>query len=247
MKTGALAFMAALGFAVAFGHPTVRADELTQIAQGIDDKLVAIDVLLEPARRMISKANALNARLRCYYSGGYELDATHAPHVTLLQRFVRATDFDAVTAAMTTVLAAERPTGLRLTAEGLDYAMWGGLAVTVLVVERTPELMRLQQKIIDAVTPFSVNGGTAAAFVSADANAETIDWVENFIPKSSGENYIPHVTAGVAPEAFVKQLKAEPFEAFTFNPEGVAIYQLGNFGTAAKKLWQSHATAGAQQ
>ena len=91
------------------------------------------------------------------------------------------------------------------------------------------------------VTPFSVSGGTAAAFVGADANTETIGWVETFVPKSSGANYIPHVTCGVAPEAFVKQLKAEPFAAFTFKPVGVAVYHLGNFGTAAKKLWQSPA------
>ncbi len=186
MKTVALTFMAALGFVVlAFGHPaSVRADELTQVAQRTDDELVAIDVLLEPDRTMIDKANALNARLRGNYSAGYELDATHAPHVTLLQRFVRATDFDAVTVSVTTVLAAERPTELRLTAEGLDYVIWGGLAVTALVVESTPELMRLHQKIIDAVAPFSVSGGTAAAFVGAEANAETIGWVETFVPKS---------------------------------------------------------------
>ena len=29
---------------------------------------------------------------------------------------------------------------------------------------------------------------------------------------------------------------AEPFEPFTFSPAGAAIYQLGPFGTAAKKL-----------
>ncbi len=28
----------------------------------------------------------------------------------------------------------------------------------------------------------------------------------------------------------------EPFESFTFSPAGAAIYQLGNFGTARKKL-----------
>jgi hypothetical protein len=38
------------------------------------------------------KANALNDRLRGDYPAGYSLDATHAPHVSLLQRFVRATD-----------------------------------------------------------------------------------------------------------------------------------------------------------
>ena len=32
-------------------------------------------------------------------------------------------------------------------------------------------------------------------------------------------------------------LKAEPFNVFTFNAEAVAVYQLGDFGTAAKKLW----------
>ena len=87
-----------------------------------------------------------------------------------------------------------------------------------------------------------MSGGTAAAFVGADANTETISWVETFVPKSSGANYIPHVTAGVAPEAFVKQLKAEHFAAFTFQPVGVGIYHLGNFGVAAKRLWQSQAS-----
>jgi hypothetical protein len=31
---------------------------------------------------------------------------------------------------------------------------------------------------------------------------------------------------------------AEPFETFTFSPAGAAVYHLGHFGTAAKKLKQ---------
>jgi phosphoserine phosphatase len=210
--------------------------------QPTSDKLIAIDILLEPDKTMVARARAVNARLRGNHSAGYELDATHAPHVTLLQRFVRVKDFDAVTAAVSKVLAAERPLDLQLKAKGLDYVIWGGVAVTVLVVERTPELMRLHEKVIDAVAPFSVSGGTAAAFVGADANAETIGWVETFVPKSSGKDYLPHVTSGVASEAFVKQLKAEPFAAVTYKPVGVGVYQLGNFGVAAKALWQSQAS-----
>jgi hypothetical protein len=68
--------------------------------------MYAIDVLLEPDRTMADKTKSLNARLRENYRAGYELDTTHVPHVTLLQRFVRAKDFDAVTAAITKVLAA---------------------------------------------------------------------------------------------------------------------------------------------
>jgi hypothetical protein len=31
---------------------------------------------------------------------------------------------------------------------------------------------------------------------------------------------------------------SEPFESFTFAPAGAAVYQLGQFGTAAKKLYE---------
>ena len=110
--------------------------------------------------------------------------------------------------------------------------------MAVLIVERTTELMWLHHRIIDAVAPFSVSGGTPAAFVGAEAVAGTVDRVETFVPKASGDNYSPHITAGIANEAFLKQLKAAPFEPFAFWPDALAIFQIGNFGTAAKKLWE---------
>ena len=84
--------------------------------------------------------------------------------------------------------------------------------------------------------------GTAAAFSTTrelpKIEHEIVDYVQNFAAKSSGKNYKPHVTIGVAHEDFVEKLKAQPFEKFMFKPAGVAIYQLGNFGTAQKKLWK---------
>jgi len=226
------------------GFPPTRdcQSEAAALALGTQktDNLIAIDILLEPDQTMIRKSNAANARLRGNFPAGYKLDASHTPHITILQRFVRAKDLDAVNAAVTKVLATERPTELLLKANGYDYAMFGGNAATAYVVERTPELMRLHQKLIDAVTPFSVSNGTAAAFDGTETiNLETIAWVETFIPKSSGTNWLPHVTLGVANEDFVKRMKAEPLETFTFKVVGVANYQLGNYGVAAKKLWES--------
>jgi 2'-5' RNA ligase superfamily protein len=218
---------------VALALPSAAQQQTTQPA---GDKLIAIDVLLQPDQTMVTRANAINARLRRNYPDGYSLDATHAPHVTMLQRFIRAKDFDAVTAAITKVLAAEHPGAMQLKATSLLYQMWNGVALTAIVVERTPELTRLQQKVADAVAPFSASGGTEAAFIDTPKGADIVPYVETFVPKSTGANYFPHVTAGVATEAFVKQLKAEPFEAISFKPAGVAIYQLGNFGTASKKL-----------
>jgi acid phosphatase (class A) len=227
------------------GLPLTRdcKSEAAALAMGLGpqtDDVIAIDVLLEPAQTMISKANLANARLRGNFPAGYELDATHTPHITILQRFVHAKDLDAVSAAVTKVLAAEQPTELVLKAKGYDYAIFGGNAATALMVERTPDLMRLHQKVIDALTPFAVSNGTAAAFFGTEIiNQETITWVETFIPKASGKNWLPHVSVGVANEDFAKRMKSEPFEAFTFKVVGVATYQLGNYGVAAKMLWQS--------
>ena len=52
----------------------------------------------------------------------------------------------------------------------------------------------------------------------------------------SGENYNPHVSTGVAPKEYLDKMLTEPFASFTFSAKGAAIYQLGPFGTAAKKL-----------
>src|SRR4051794_23685544 len=201
-------------------------------------ELIAIDVLLVPDQATIDKSMSLNAQLRANYPAGYALDATRIPHVTLLQRFVPAKDFEAVCAIITKVLDDEPPTAMTLTTTSIDSVSFEGLAVAVLVVERTPELMRLHQKITDAVVPLSVGGGSPAAFADSKVAAGTIDWVETFVPRSSGENYQPHVTAGIAAETFVKQLKAAPFLPFAFKADGLAVFQLGNFGTAARKLWE---------
>jgi hypothetical protein len=44
------------------------------------------------------------------------------------------------------------------------------------------------------------------------------------------------VTTGVAPKAYLDTMLAEPIDPFAFSPAGAAVYQLGQFGTAAKKL-----------
>jgi len=232
MKTNLIRAVACLLVSLILTLPLAAQQQSTKTA---GDKLIAIDVLLQPDQTMVAKANEINAKLRSNYPEGYSLDATHVPHVTMLQRFIRAKDFDAVTAAITKVLAAEHPGDLQLQATALLYQIWNGAALTAIVVQRTPELLLLQQKVAAAVAPFAVSGGTESAFIDTPPGADIVPYVETFVPKATGPNYFPHVTAGVATEEFVKKLKAEPFEAVTFHPAGVAIYQLGNFGPASTK------------
>ena len=58
----------------------------------------------------------------------------------------------------------------------------------------------------------------------------------NFATVAAGKKFNPHVTIGVAPEAYLIEMLAEPFEAFTFSPVGAVVYQLGSFGAARKEL-----------
>ena len=44
------------------------------------------------------------------------------------------------------------------------------------------------------------------------------------------------MTIGIAPLGWLEDLEKEPFGNFIFGAKGIAIYQLGNFGTASKRL-----------
>jgi hypothetical protein len=67
--------------------------------------VTAIDIALEPDATMIQHAEAANARLLKVFPKGFRLDATHHPHISILQRYVRTADLDKVYAAAGRVLA----------------------------------------------------------------------------------------------------------------------------------------------
>src|SRR5215813_9220769 len=89
------------------GLAMVLASTQGSVAQ--QNPVTAIDIALEPDATMIEHAMAANARLLKSFPKGFALDATHHPHVTMLQQFVRTEDLDKVFAAANAVLAKERP------------------------------------------------------------------------------------------------------------------------------------------
>jgi len=202
--------------------------------------VTAIDILLEPDATMLQHAEAINARLLKVFPKGFALDATHRPHITLIQRFVRTADLDKVYAAAHKVLVAANVNGMKLEAFKYYYVPSGAIGLAGIVAKPTPEVLKLQEDIIAAVAPFTVETGTMAAFTAAHddpvIDAQMIQYVSAFVPKQTGEHFSPHVTTGVALQAYLDAMLAEPFSPFTFSPAGAAVYQLGQFGTAAKKL-----------
>jgi hypothetical protein len=202
--------------------------------------ITAIDVLLEPDATMLKHAEANNARLLAVYPTGFALDAAHHPHITVIQRFVRTADLDKVYAAVAKVLAAANVNAMKLEAYKYYYAPAGAVGVAGICARPTPEIIQLQAKLIAAVAPFTVETGPIGAFTAPQNDSTTdaalIQYVSTFVPKQTGEHFNPHVSTGVAPREYLHKMLAEPFKSFSFSPAGAAVYQLGPFGTAAKKL-----------
>jgi len=202
--------------------------------------VTAIDILLEPDTAMLRHAGASNARLLGVFPKGFALDAAHTPHITMLQCFVRTADLEMVYAAAGRVIAESHASGMKLEAFKYYYAPAGATGVAGICARPTPEILKLQADIIAAVEPFMLERGSIGAFTAGHDNpaidAAIIQYVSTFVPKMSGEHFNPHVSTGVAPTEYLDKMLAEPFESFTFSPAGAAVYQLGPYGTAAKKL-----------
>jgi len=222
------------------------------VGAGGADQVTAIDILLEPDATMVTHAEAANERLRKQFPKGFALGNTHQPHISCLQRYVRTADLEKVYEAVGKVLAQENPTTWKLKAYKYYYIPWKDIGLAGIVIEPTEDLVRYQAKLIEAVTPFTVKTGNAAAFVTTkedpDINQPTIDYVTKFVPDATDNKFNPHVTIGIASQDYLKTLLGEKFEAFTFSPVGVSVFHLGNFGTARTRLknWELRPGAGSR-
>jgi hypothetical protein len=220
-------------------QPLDRAN-MAQAADPKTNPVTAIDILLEPDATMLKNAGAANARLRKSFPKGFALDETHQPHISCVQRYVKTADLDKIYETVGKVLAGEKPAAWKLKAYKYYYIPWKDIGLAGIVIEPTDDLINFQQNLIDAVAPYTERTGTAAAFVTTkedpDINQPTIDYVGSYVPNQTGKKFNPHVSIGLASQDYLKNMLEEKFEAFTFSLAGLSVYQLGNMGTARKKL-----------
>jgi len=202
--------------------------------------LIAIDVLIQPDSRMMEEAEKWNALMREQYPEGFELDEEHAPHVTLIQQYITKSDLPKVLAAVDKLKAKTDLSSLETTATDIGHMPVGTNGLAAIGAEATEKLHALQQAVIEALKVYAREGGGESAFVP-DKSGQPItpalfEYVDNYVQSHAGENFHPHVTIGLAPIDWLEELEKKPFDKFVFGAEGIAVYQLGNFGTAAKRL-----------
>ncbi len=204
--------------------------------------LTAIDVLINPDEATIKRAREVNKRMLESMPEGWVLDDTHQPHITTLQRYVRTAELAQVYEAVENTVADTDMASLSYQVVKIAHADWGfpGYGPTVLQVQVSPPVLDFQARLVAAVAPFTESGGAADAFVADPGEVISptiIKWVEDYVPAQIGEgNYFPHLTVGVAKFDDLKVIEAEPFEPSAVHAAGVAVYHLGNNGTARKLL-----------
>jgi 2'-5' RNA ligase len=178
-----------------------------------DSSLIAIDMALVPPDWVQDRARHVNQGLA---GGGLQFDATHVPHITLAQCFTwRAS--------------------LPMLVERLDIALRGASSLPIsaialvdqdstisFLLDRTPELQKLHETLMDALKEWEEEGGTASAFYSEGKppREKDIAWVENFRTGASYRNFIPHITLGFGRT----EGRAEPFD---FLVTRLGLFHLG--------------------
>ena len=106
-------------------------------------------------------------------------------------------------------------------------------------METTPELLALHDRVRALAAPFAVPGA-AAGFLRApgapDIHPGTVSYASDFLTRHAGPDWAPHVTVGLAPREAAAALLARPFEPLTEQAAGLALWHLGEYGTAAAPL-----------
>src|SRR5262249_36183658 len=109
-----------------------------------------------------------------------------------------------------------------------------------ILVQPSPQVLDFQAALLAAITPYTEADGNASAFVINPGEAitqSTFDWVAGYVPAQIGPGrYTAHITVGFAALDDLETIAAGPLEAFDIPPASIAVYHLGNNGTARTEL-----------
>ena len=128
--------------------------------------ITAVDIVLEPDATMIQQAQAANTGLLKNFPKGYALGDEHAPHISVIGGYFYTANLDEMFAAASKVLASEKVMSWKLKAFQYHYIPLKEIGLGGILVEPTADLIRLQDKLFEAIGKFwaPASSGNAAAF-----------------------------------------------------------------------------------
>ena len=186
-------------------------------------ELLALDMAILPPPDARERAVRLSAALPADQSRGLRLDAGRLPHITLTQQFVRRDELETIFERVDEALRGRPPLTIRVAGGGK------GAGSVWIVIERTAEISRLHERLMETLRGFERPGGDPAAFLDGDARLDDVAWVTGYRLASSLSAYTPHITLGHAGEP--PRVERSTFEATT-----VAACHLGRFCSCRRVL-----------
>ena len=190
------------------------------------EKLNALDVALVLPPALIDALTGLNASLLPPPDGFY-FDATHAPHLTLLQQFSPLDALQDVADEITT--AAQHTAPLQLTTGKLSK----GETAVILTVEQNQALYDLHHCLMERLEKFDRPSGNTTGFINTSpdgpARPRDVAWVQQFRRNASYDAFAPHITLGVGH-------LDQPCSVQHFTATHLGLYQLGRFCTCRRLL-----------
>lgn len=201
---------------------------------------IAIDVLLTLPKDVYDQAIQLNRAILENNPNNFTLDDHHIPHITLLQCYVQENDLPKIKQVLNGLFKTIKND--TLWADHLQYNKDKTESFASIGIKKSESLMALHKKSIALLEPYMISNGSQEAYVqNADGTPIddfTIAYVPKFVSDHSYGNYNPHISLGVAETSVLDSLEQYGFRAMKFQVSSIGVYQLGNFGTARKLLWQ---------
>jgi hypothetical protein len=218
---------------------------IAEPAKQASDEVIAVNVLLQPDQDTSGRAVRINELLRQSDPRGFPLDASHLPHISVVQGYVEAKNLPALYHAVERVSAEIPLSGRQLTVLGLEHKPWGHQEITNIKIAKSRELETFQADLVSALSPYLVKTGDGSAFVSSKGDPavdqETIEYVRTFVQKHTGAAFEPHITVGISDAETARKVTAQQGTPPKLTLASVAVFQLGNVGTARKELWRQSA------
>lgn len=188
---------------------------------------VAVDVVLLPPAPVSRRAVAASARLQ----SRLRLGPRAVPHITLAMASLRAEDVPAVVAWLRG--AARRHQALDLTIPRAVARPHGRHWTGWYEVARTPPLLALHRDAVRALERYRCgmpHRRMLAVPQGERVRAALLRFIARFGPDASGARYQPHVTLGYGVPL------DEPGMPWHFRATRLALFQLGNHCTCARKI-----------
>jgi hypothetical protein len=215
---------------------------LAEPAKQAPGEVIAVNVLLQPDQESSGHAVRINGLLRQSDPRGFALDASHVPHISVLQGYVEAKNLPAIYRAVERVSTKLPLAGRQLTVLGLEHKPWGDQEITNIKIAKTRELETFQADLVSAISPYLLKTGDGTAFLSStgdpDVDQKTIEYVRTFVQKHTGAAFEPHITVGISDAETALKVSAQQEAPAKLTVASVAVFQLGNVGTARKELWR---------